>query len=319
MRADLEQPCRMRYSTVIVNWNTRDLVLQCVGSLLKYCQPELNQIIVVDNASEDDSVAALRRNFPEVEVIASKENLGFSRGNNVGLRLARGCYICLVNSDIEVFDDVLARLGSYMDLHPEIGVLAPRLLNSDRTIQQGCWHFPTPLRSLAFSLGLHRLFPGVRALEVAPSLEGLHPRTVDTACGAFWMVRRKALEEVGLLDESFWFYAEDVDWCRRFRNAGWKVVYSPQSQVVHYGGASSSKAPVKYAVQMTRARLQVWRKYYGPATYSFLWLTKVLEHCVRAALFGLISIMNLAKSDDRHKCRQHRACVAWLLTKRALF
>lgn len=312
--SQLPSPGVPRFSTIIVNWNTRDLLLQCVGSLLRHGQPGANQIIVVDNASSDDSVAALRAKHPEVEVIASQENLGFAKGNNLGLTHARGEYVCLVNSDIEVFDDVLGAMAAYMETHPEIGVLAPRLLNRDRTIQQGCWHYPTLLRTIAFSLGLNRFFPRIKALSIKPDLTGSEPHEVDTACGAFWMIRRRALDKIGGLDEAFWFYSEDVDYCRRFRDEGWQVVYYPAAEVVHYGGQSSGKAPVKYAIQMTRAKLQLWRKYSSPIGYALLWSAKACHHLIRTLGFGLKSLLPNASDNDRHQRHCHWECLKWMLT-----
>jgi GT2 family glycosyltransferase len=211
------------------------------------------EVIVVDNASSDGSPEAVRANYPAVQLICNSGNDGFARGNNIGIRASQGEYLFLVNSDVVVSDGCFEKLLRYMDGHPEIGMLGPRILGSDGKVQRNCMGFPSLWNTLCRAVALDTLFP-------QSQLFGSHfltfwnfddTRPVDVINGCFWVLKRSAVDEVGLLDERFFMYGEDVDWCKRFRQKGWKVVFFGEAEALHYGGASSANAPIKFPSSST--------------------------------------------------------------------
>lgn len=263
--AFLKRPQLADLSVVIVNWNTRELLLQCLRSITAQTGVYRSQIIVVDNASGDGSVEAVRNEFPEVTLMVNEQNLGFAKANNLGLRECTGRYVFLINSDVVLRDRCFPSLYEYMEQHPEIGVLGPRILNGDLTLQESCKEFPTLWNSMCRALALDTAFPQCRLFSSQLMRYWSHDdiRPVDILSGCFWMVRRQALEAVGPLDERFFMYAEDKDWCKRFWKARWSVVYYPRAEAIHLAAASSSRDPIRFYLEMNRANLRYWRKHYG--------------------------------------------------------
>jgi GT2 family glycosyltransferase len=255
----------MDVSIIIVNWNTKDLLRDCLDSIIEQTKKVEYEIIVVDNGSADDSVEMVRKKYPLVTVIENNENLGFARANNIGILASKGRYICLMNSDITILDDCLDKLVSFMDYSPGIGMAGPKILNADLTLQHSCRHFPSIWNNLCQSLGLNHLFPKSAFFSdwIMNYWNHDSTRSVDALSGCFWMIRREALEEVGLLDEEFFIYGEDLDWCRRMRNTNWDIVFYYVAEAIHLGGASSAAAPVKFYLEMQKADLHYWRKHHG--------------------------------------------------------
>lgn len=292
-------------SIIIVSWNSRKYLLQCLNSLSRERTNLKIETIVVDNASTDGSPQAVSEFFPEVKLVLSNTNQGFARANNMGIRLSTGKYVCLINSDVLVLEGCLPRMFNYMESHPLAGVLGPMALNPDMTLQRTCRKFPSLAGSFFSALGLSEFtylpHDGVRDVEVLS--------------GFFMMVRRDALNQIGLLDGRFFFYAEDKDWCKRFRDAGWKIVYYPDSKAIHYGGSSSAAAPVKYYIEMHRANLQYWEKHRGiPA--KWLYLAIIFIHQAVRLIKG--SALYLLKPSERpdtaHKLKRSAACLRWLFS-----
>ena len=302
-------------SAVIVNWNTCDILLKCLESLFCHSGRQLLEIIVVDNGSSDDSVCMVRLHYPQVQIIPLDRNVGFASANNVGIRRAGGEYICLVNSDVELICDAVGDLVRYMERVGSIGLAAPRLLNPDLTVQQGCWRFPTLARAFCTAVGLNSIFVSRGLVSRTIDLTGIcQPAPVDVACGAFLLVRRQALQEVGPLDETFFFYGEDIDWCKRFWNAGWQVMYVPNTKVVHFGGQSSTGSTTKFDVQLVRTRFQYWRKYYPRTLWPALWCAQVIHHLVRIIGFFLRGVASQRKRPiAAEKVRKNMACLCWLM------
>lgn len=228
-------------SVIIVNWNTGDLLRQCLESLRPQAATACFETLVVDNASKDGSGDMVQALFPEVQLIANAENLGFAAANNQAIRRARGRYLLLLNPDTIVMAGALQTMVGYLDQHLDVGALGCRLLNADGSVQTSCSHFPTLSNVALDSLGLSRLFPRSRLLARYKMTYWGHDeeREVDQPSGACLMIRRKAWEQVGPLDERFFMYYEEVDLCRRLRQQGWRIVFTPVAQVVHLGGQSS--------------------------------------------------------------------------------
>jgi len=264
-------------SVIIVSWNVRDLLRRCLLSILH--SPTSNfqsststlQIIVVDNGSSDGSAEMVRQEFPAVRLIASAVNLGYPGGNNAGLAVAEGRYVLILNPDTEVLGDALERMIAFADAHPDVGVVGPQLLNPDGTVQSSRRRFPTLATALFESTWLQPFAPR-RLLERYYVLDRPDDavQDVDWVDGAALMVRRAAIEQVGLLDEGYFMYSEEMDWCRRFRQAGWRVVYLPTARIVHHRGKSSEQVIAARHVYFQSSKVRYFRKYHGPAVAGFL-------------------------------------------------
>jgi N-acetylglucosaminyl-diphospho-decaprenol L-rhamnosyltransferase len=230
----------MNLAIVLLSWNTADLLADCLRSIPAGAAGIAYHVIVVDNTSTDGSADMVARDFPEVQLIRSPENLGFARGNNRGIRATDPDtpYILLLNSDTVVKPESLTALVRFMDAHPDAGAVSPRLLRPDGTPQPYAFGGdPTPgyLLRRGFNQVVLRRYLHDWATEQVQS--------VDWVSGACLLVRRAAIEQVGLLDENMFMYFEDNDWCLRIRKAGWKVYYNPQVEIVHLGGQSLKKNP----------------------------------------------------------------------------
>lgn len=256
----------MDLSVIIVNWNAREDLGRCLTALREHAPRAEHEVIVVDNGSRDGSPALVARRFPEVRLVATWRNLGFSAGNNRGLAVARGRYLLLCNPDCFVGPGTLDTLLRYADAHPEIGFLGPRLLNPDGTLQPSCRRFPSVGALLFRNTPLGRLFPRNRfAAGYLMERDARDaPRSVDWLSGACLLVRRAALEAIGPLDERYFMYCEDMDWCRRAHLAGWQVVYLPEAVAVHRIGASSDQVAVPMVLAHHRSMGLYVRKHHGP-------------------------------------------------------
>lgn len=249
-------------SIIILSWNVRDLLRACLASL-PLAQPEV-EVIVVDSASADGSAEMVRIEFPQVKLIASAENLGYSRGNNLGLRAATGRYLFILNPDTEIVGDALAQITTYLESHPQVGVLGPQLISPDHSVQSTRRRFPTLITAFFESTWLQPLAPR-RWLDhyYARDLSAEAVTEVDWVIGAALCVRREAYEQVGGLDESFFMYSEELDWCRRMKAAGWKVVYFPLAKVIHHEGRSSEQVPAATHIRFNSSKVRYFRKYHG--------------------------------------------------------
>jgi GT2 family glycosyltransferase len=275
-------------SIVIVSWNVRDLLWGCLQSIHNP-EPRLLaeqgasrdpaprteglglEVIVVDNGSEDGSVESVRGGFPTVRVIANRENRGFPAANNQGITLAAGRYVLLLNPDTEIVGGALAKLVTFADAHPRVGMVGPKLLNPDGSVQSSRRRFPNLATAFFESTWLEPYAPR-RVLDRYYVLD--HPddetQDVDWITGAAMLARREAIEEVGPLDEGFFMYSEELDWCRRFREAGWRVVYLPTAQIVHHVGKSSGQVVAARHVYFQTSKVRYFRKYHGRLTAEIL-------------------------------------------------
>ena len=253
-------------SIVIVNWNVRDLLRRCLHSISNLQSPISNsEVIIVDNASTDGSVEMVRAEFPGVHLITNADNRGFPAANNQGLAIAQGRYVLLLNPDTEVTGDALETMIAFADAHPDVGLIGPQLLNPDGSVQPSRRRFPTLLTAFCESTWLEGYAPR-RLLERYYVLDRPNDtvQDVDWVTGAAMMARREAIAQVGPMDDGFFMYSEELDWCRRFREAGWRVVYLPAAQIVHHVGKSSEQVVAARHIHFQTSKVRYFRKYHGP-------------------------------------------------------
>lgn len=265
---------------VVLNYNTSDLLHKCLRSVYSSDGDVAYHVCVVDNASVDDSVEMVRRDFPQAELIVSRRNLGYTAGNNLALRrfgfsdqgwsgeaeIPR--YVLLLNPDTLLPPNALADMVAFLDERPGVGVAGPRVRRPDGSLDLACRRsFPTPSVSLFRMTGLSRLFPKSRLfstynMQYMPE-DAIHP--VDSVVGAFMMVRGEAIQQVGLLDEAFFMYGDDLDWAKRIKDAGWENWYNGRVEITHVKEASS-QATIKSRVDFYEAMWIFYRKHYRQDT-----------------------------------------------------
>lgn len=303
-------------SIVIVTWNCRKFAAACLSSLSQYLQDPEAEIVVVDNASEDGTPELIRDSFPGVNLIQSKENLGFARANNVGIAKTSGKYICLINPDVEVLGDCVETMRAYLDSHRDVGLLGPRMLGPDRKPARSYMGEPTLWRLLCRALALDTLFPNSKLFGgfLMFYFKGDRIAEVDILNGWFWMTRRDALDDVGGLDEKLFMYGDDLDWSKRFRIRGWRVVFLPDADGIHYGGGTTARAPVRFAVEMQRANYQYWEKYHGPMS-RFGYLAVVALHVlIRLSGYLMLELTRRGnRTDVSYKIKASLASLRWLV------
>lgn len=253
---------------LIVNFNAGPLLAACVVAALRSRSPV--EVAIADNGSEDQSLAMLRGEVggdPRLQILECQRNLGFARANNRILPWAHGDYLLFLNPDCLIEPDTIDRMRQAMDAHPRAGMGGCLILNPDRSEQPGCRRtVPTPWRSLMRVTGLHRLarwFPSLEDFDLRRAPLPMHPVAVEAISGAFMLVRRDALLEVGPLDEGYFLHCEDLDWCQRFRQGGWDVLFVPDVEVVHHRGTCSHRRAVRVHWHKHRGMLRFYRKYFA--------------------------------------------------------
>lgn len=269
----------MRLSVVFLSYNTRDLTRQALNSVLAAAEGLEAEIFVVDNASADGSADMVAEEFPQVKLVCNEANVGFSAGNNVALRQVTGEYALLINTDTIVRRDALHAMVEFLDAHPEAGACGCKILDPDGTLQLDSRRgFPTPLAAFCKMSGLSRLFPK-HPLMARYHLTHLDPEQtaeIEVLSGSCMMVRKAAMDQVGLLDEDYFMYGEDIDWCYRFHQAGWKIYYLPTTAIIHFRGESGRGTPLKILYRKSRA-MSIFVNKHMARRYRFfpLWLLQV--------------------------------------------
>jgi GT2 family glycosyltransferase/GNAT superfamily N-acetyltransferase len=307
----------MDISIVIVGWNAKRYLELCLESLAAAPPTRSMEIIVVDNASSDGSAEMIENKFPHVKLIRSLENLGFAKGNNVAIRQSQGRYITLVNPDAQVLPGCLDSLADFLDQNPKVGNVGPHVLNPDMTHQNTCRQFPNLWNTFCVATGLATAFKKSRIFSGEHMFYFPHDRSlaVDVLVGCFWMIRREALEDVGLLDEDFFVYGEDLDWCRRCWKAGWKVVLFPGAEAIHYRGGSSGIQPVRCAVVQQQSILHYWSKHHG--RFGLLGIKSILvfHHTLRCLFSVATQLFRSSKSAGTDvRIQASKACLHDLLS-----
>ncbi len=272
----------MQISIVIVNWNTEALLRQCLASIMAHPPTGAFEVIVVDNASTDGSVSMVRDEFPGVLLLTNEKNVGFAAGNNRAIEASAGDTILLLNSDTVVRPGALEALWQFMERHPEAGAAGARLLNPDGSLQHSCFPLPTLL-----SEGLHLFHLDHRPRRAMQEWDVSEPRRVGALLGACILLRREAVEQVGLLDEGYFMYSEEIDYCRRLHEAGWALYWAPEAEVVHYGGQSTRQVATEMFLRLYAGKLRYFRKHEGARAgriYKLILLAAALFRLLLAPL-----------------------------------
>lgn len=285
----------MKISVVIVSFNTQKLLKDCLNSIFKKTKGVEIQVIVVDNASSDGSQEMVRKNFPKVTLIENKKNLGFATGNNIGIKKAKGEYILLLNSDTRLVEDSLSKMVDFMEENPKIGISSCQLVDADGEIQPSGGFFPNLFRVFAWMFFLDDIpFLGSFIKSFHPHPPEFYTRDPwyksahfqDWVTGAFFLVRRKVIDETGLLDENFFMYVEEMDYCFRAKRKGWQVFYTPRTKIIHLGGQSGTS---KGAILREYQGLKYFFAKHKPAWQSFfLRVFLKIGALARIFLFGII-------------------------------
>ncbi len=281
----------MELSVIILNYNTRELLRACLKSVLASKTSFKFEVLVADNGSKDGSLEMLRTEFPEVVVVDNNANLGFSKGNNAAIRVAMGKHILLLNSDTTVRENTFQESVDYLNNHPDVGALGAKVLLPNGELDKACRRkFPNPANSFLRLFGLSKYSDYNIAGDINQTAE------VDAIMGAYMMVPKIVINKVGVLDEEFFMYGEDLDWCWRIKEAGFKVIYYPKSEITHFKYGSSKMIPFKMINFAHEAMKIFYRKHYSQ---KYNWLFNQLVYLgidVRKILVMFVNLFRSKKS-----------------------
>jgi GT2 family glycosyltransferase len=303
-------------SVVIVNWNARDYLRDCLRSIAEQTKGCSYEVIVADNNSTDGSQEMLRSEFPEVQAILNAENHGFAGGNNQALKVARGRYLLLLNPDTLILDGAIDTCVEYADERrgERVGVLGCQVWEDEDTIQKTCFRFPSPLNILLTTLGLTRRYPSSKFLSRSEMQwwDRRDEREVDVVSGMFMLVRREAFEQVGLMDENYFMYGEEADWCYRFWKAGWTCLFTPRARIMHLegGGKSTQRSALVSAnmyVQLQKSILRFHRKNHGWFSWALAQAVYGIVMTIRSMVFAVLA---LSRRGERWRLKSLQASAA---------
>lgn len=301
-------------SVIIVSWNVCDYLRDCLTSLRASSPRSRIEAIVVDSASTDSTPAMVRSEFPDVHLIEPGSNVGFSRGNNLGMLASAGRYLFLLNPDTKVLEHTVDSMVAYLDKHPEIGVLGPQLLEPYGTVQPSRRRFPTLWTGIFESTWLQSMAPQrVLADYYMRDFRDDEIVQADWLYGAAFVVRREVFEQLGGFDEGFFMYSEELDWHKRIKEAGWQVVYYPAAQVIHYGGKSSDKAVASRHIYFQTSKVRYFRKHHGPLAGQFM---RLFLLCTYLWQLGLEAMKGLL--GHKRIMRRERVQMYWQVLRSGL-
>jgi len=291
-------------SIIIVNWNTRDLLVECLDSIYSYPPDAGFDIWVVDNASNDGSPEAVREAFPQVNLIQNQDNAGFGRANNQAAAQAAGRYLLLLNPDTAIHSGALNSLIQYLEGQPEVGAVGPRLLNTDGSPQVSAFPAPTLTRETWRLFHLDRLSP--RSSYPRAFFSTRKTQEVDTLMGACILLRREVIDRIGLFDEQFFVYSEEVDLCLRIRRAGWQVHWLPTAQVTHFCAQSTRQVADEMFLELYHNKVKFFRKHQGEMTARFY---KALLYFASATRYLGGQVLIPWRPEWRDKSRQYQQLI----------
>jgi GT2 family glycosyltransferase len=289
-------------SVVVVSWNTQDILCDCLRSIYEQGGEIDLEVIVIDNASTDGSVEMVKKDFPQVTLIENSQNRGFAAACNQGIKVAGCRYILILNSDIVICESAIAKTVMYADNHPEVGIVGCQVWENQNTIQMTCFRFPSLLNLLLETFALNRILRKNRFFGREWMLWWTRDSEseVDVVSGMFMLVRRRAIDEVGLMDESYFLLYEETDWCYRFSKAGWKRTFWPGAKIIHVDGGSQSRkqANPRMIVQFRKSTLIFYRKHRTFAEYLSARLILVFYCILRCASWGVLKLYKKSLGRD---------------------
>ncbi len=289
-------------SCIIVSYNCREELKRCLSSLT-FCA---NEIIVVDNNSKDKTTCFIRENYPEVILIENKENFGFARGVNLGIRKASGKYLILLNPDTEILEGGIKKLVDFASCDKNIAAVGPRLLNTDGSFQPSAYNFPTPLWAFLHLTQISKLLKVGKFFPYFSKPNKI--QEVDWVVGACICIKKEALNVVGLFDENYFLYFEEIDWCKRTKEDGWKIYYYPEAVVIHHLERSSSQEKELSLLSRYESMFYYFRKHHSKKD------VKIVRHLAQVIFYIKSKYYHLKK--DREKSTWYRKLVALSLTKK---
>ena len=288
----------MQLSVIIVSWNTKKLLYDCLNSIYKFTSGLKFEVVVVDNGSGDGSVDMVEKKFPKTKLILNKENLGFSKANNQGIKIAKGQYIFLLNSDTYLVENSFKKLLNNIKLRSKLGVIAPQLLNEDQTIQQSAGYFPHLPQIFFWMSFLDDLPFGMlfKPYHIDHDSFYKNGHQIDWVTAAAMLIPKKVIDEVGLLDPQIFMYGEEVEWCYRIKKAGYKVYFYPNTKIIHIGRGSRQKVPTQAFIGEYEGLMYFYKKYKSRVALQILKVLLKIGALVRIAVFGALGRKELAKS-----------------------
>lgn len=281
---------RTRLSIVIVSYNTRELLSQCLGSIYQSDFQDGLEVFVVDNGSSDGSAQLVRDKYPQVSLMANQRNVGFAAANNQALKQVSGEFILLLNPDTVLARDACESMVKFLQAHSEVAAVGAKLIGPEGDVQRSWGSFP----NLAGHIFDYLLFGNLWS-RLSPMPSKKESFEIDWVSGAALMVKQEVIEKVGVLDECFFMYAEEKDWCWRMKKAGWKIYYLPRAQVVHYGEASTSQVVSKMHVEFYRSQLKFLSKHYGKIYRCLLRSVMAVGALERFLVWGAIRVFSLGQ------------------------
>jgi hypothetical protein len=306
-----------RVSVVVVVWNAKKYVWECLDSLRDHCRATYDEVIVVDNCSTDGTPEMIATLFPEFRLIRNSENCGFAKANNIGISASSGELICLVNSDVKFIHNCISLIRDYLVNNPQIAMVGPKMLGPDGAVRRSTMRLPNVWSYFCRAIGLDSIFRGSRIFGGWLMSDFDHKKTlpVEVLNGWFLVVRREAIQHVGPLDSQFFMYGEDVDWCYRFKKAGERVVFFADAEAIHYGGASSSSAPIHFHLEMCSANWRYWRKHHGSLAQIGFLAVFAIHHALRLVSSACIYLcLPSLRSQTSLKLKRNLTSLQWVGT-----
>ncbi len=293
-------------SIILVSWNVADLLATCLDTIFAGLGDLRTEVIVVDSASTDNTSVMLRERFPQVKLLLQTENIGFTRGNNLALKQARGRNLLLLNPDTEIIGDALPRMVAYLDAHPNVGIVGPYTRNSNGSYQSSRRRFPTLATAFFESTWLQGFAPKSMLdrfyVNDAPPDQTLD---VDWVQGSALMARREVYEQIGGLDEGYVMFSEELDWCKRAKLAGWRVVFFADAQIIHHGGKSTEQIVARRHIWFQQSKLRYFRKYHGMISAQILRIFLLISYALQLGVEWAKGLLGHKRSLRRERVRQY--------------
>lgn len=288
-------------SVIIVNWNTQEILRDCLKSVYEETRDISFEVVVVDNASSDGSVEMVQEKFPQVILIENTENRGFAAANNQGMCVARGRYVLLLNSDTIVLDGAIQKTIAFADQHTEAAVVGCKTFYPDGALQRNCFMYPALVNMLLSAFFLNKLFPRNKFFgrERMAWWDLDDVREVEVVCGCYALVRSEAIDQVGMMEERLFMYGDDPDWCFRFKKAGWKTLFTPDAEIIHWGGQSTKGMAREFRWQQLGSVLIFFRLHRSRLSFYLACFLMSLSLTLRVPYWlcvGLLSNKNRTKA-----------------------